>query len=197
MKKRAVFFDRDGTLNDDVGYPKSFDQIRIYSFSYEAVRKAKEAGLLAVIVTNQSGIGRGLLTEKNLSDIHQKLRVSFAAQNVFFDGIYFCPHYALSSSPRYRKDCICRKPEIGMAIRAATDLQIDLKRSYVIGDKVEDILFGINIQASPILVLTGYGQEARQKLEELQVRPSYIAQNVLEAVHWILDEEKKMDAVSE
>jgi len=192
MKKRAVFLDRDGTINKDVGFPDSFDLIEIYPYSYEAVKKINEAGLLAVIVTNQSGIGRGLIREKNLHLIHQKLRDAFAEHNIHFDGIYYCPHYISSSDPRYNKDCLCRKPKPGMALQAAQDLNIDIKRSYMVGDKVEDILFGRNIQAKPILLLTGFGQEALPKLKKKRIVPAYVAPNLLDAVNWILKREKKM-----
>lgn len=191
MKKRAVFLDRDGTINKDVGFPDSFDLIEIYPYSFEAVRKINEAGLLAVIVTNQSGIGRGLIREKNLHLIHQKLTEAFAGQNVHFDGIYYCPHYLPSADSQYNKDCPCRKPNPGMALQAAQDLNIDIKKSYMVGDKVEDILFGLNIQANPILVLTGFGQKSLLKLEERGIKPAYVASDLLDAVNWILMREKK------
>lgn len=193
MKKKAVFLDRDGTINKDVGYPDSFSVIEIYPYSFEAIRKINEIGLLAVIITNQSGVGRGLIVEKNLHDIHRKLRDSFAEWNAHFDGIYYCPHYLLSSTPQYRKDCHCRKPNPGMALQAATDLKIEMKNSYMVGDKVEDILFGLNIQAKSILVLTGYGQESLPKLKKRGIKPAYVAQNLLDAVSWIVKEEKNPD----
>jgi D,D-heptose 1,7-bisphosphate phosphatase len=191
MKKRAVFLDRDGTINKDVGYPNSFSLIKIYPFSFEAIRKINEAGLLAVIVTNQSGVGRGLIVEKSLHDIHRKLKAAFAKHDAHFDGFYYCPHFASSLTPRYRKNCQCRKPNPGMALQAAEDLNIDIKKSYMIGDKVEDILFGLNIQAKPILVLTGFGKKSLQKLKEKGMTPAYAASNLLDAVNWILKIEKK------
>ncbi|NIM58276.1 MAG: HAD-IIIA family hydrolase [Candidatus Aminicenantes bacterium] len=191
MKKRAVFLDRDGTINKDVGYPSSFSMIEIFPYSFEAIKKINDAGLLAVIVSNQSGVGRGLIVEKNLLDIHHKLQASFAKHGAHFDGVYYCPHYRLSSIPRYRKNCGCRKPNPGMGLQAAEDLNIDMNNSYMVGDKVEDILFGRNIQAKPILLLTGFGQEALPKLKKKRVVPAYVAANLLEAVNWILKQEKK------
>jgi D-glycero-D-manno-heptose 1,7-bisphosphate phosphatase len=192
MKKRAVFLDRDGTINKDVGYPSSFSMIEIFPFSFEAIRKINKAGLLAVIVSNQSGVGRGLIIEKNLLDIHQKLKAAFAQHNAHFDGVYYCPHYRLSSIPRYRKNCRCRKPNSGMGLQAAADLNIDMNNSYMVGDKVGDILFGRNIQAKPILLRTGFGQEALPKLKKKRIVPAYVAPNLLDAVNWILKREKKM-----
>jgi len=194
MKKKAVFLDRDGTINKDVGYPGSFSAIEIYPYSFEAVRKLNEAGLATVIVTNQSGIGRGLILEKNLKEIHEKMRALFAQHNAHFDGIYYCPHYLFSPNPEYKDDCQCRKPNPGMADQAAKDLNIDTTQSYIVGDKVEDILFGLNIQAKPILCLTGFGQESLPKLKEKGIKPVYVAQNLLEAVEWILRQEKKEDS---
>lgn len=196
MKKRAVFLDRDGTINKDVGYPNSFQSIEIFPYSFEAVRKINEAGLLAVIVTNQSGVGRELIVETSLMDIHKKLKDVFAKNNAFFDGIYYCPHYLLSSNPEYRKDCTCRKPFPGMALKAATDLNIDVKKSYVVGDKEEDMLFGLNIKAQPVLVLTGFGPESKKRLKEKGIKPAYVASNLLDAVNWILQKEKQENPVS-
>lgn len=191
MKRRAVFLDRDGTINRDVGYPNSYDMVEIYPYSFAAVRKINEAGLLSVIVTNQSGIGRGYIEEKNLLDIHRRMRNDFARHKACIDAIYYCPHYELSEIPEYRKTCSCRKPNPGMAHNAARDLHIDTARSYMIGDKVEDILFGMNIQATSILLLTGYGRRSISKLEEKRIEPAHVAETLKDAVEWILQKEKR------
>lgn len=190
MKKRAVFLDRDGTINEDVGYPSSFEQIKIFPFSFEAIRKINEAGLLAIIVTNQSGISRGFFKEEDLLKIHEKLQEIFKKKGAHFDAIYYCPHYQ-SGGEDSQKNCNCRKPLTGMAKRASKEFNIDLKNSYMIGDKVEDILFGLNIGAKSILVLTGFGKSASFQLKELGIKPAYIAENLLEAVNWILNDIKR------
>ncbi len=190
MKRKAVLIDRDGTINRDVGYPSTYRMIDIYPYSFEAVKKIKQAGFLAVIITNQSGIGRGLIEEKSLLDIHTKLSEEFEQHGVSFDGIYYCPHYVFSKMATYRKDCSCRKPSPGMGKMAAEDLHLDMSSSYMIGDKIEDLLFGINIDATPILVLTGYGQESQKQLKDIGIQPAYIAKNLLEAVEWIIEQEK-------
>jgi len=192
MKQKAVFLDRDGTLNKDVGYPDSFEAIEIYSYSYEAVRRINIAGLLAVVVTNQSGIGRGLIEEETLREIHDKMRDLFIQNDARLDGFYYCPHYIHSMNPIFRKDCSCRKPNPGMALRAAEDLNIMLKESYMVGDKAEDIEFGLNIEATPILLLTGHGQKARRTLSEKSLKPDYVAKNLLDAVDWIIAKEQKI-----
>ncbi|MFQ6069557.1 MAG: D-glycero-beta-D-manno-heptose 1,7-bisphosphate 7-phosphatase [Candidatus Aminicenantales bacterium] len=190
MKKRAVFLDRDGTINVDVGYPNDYNQIDIYPYSFEAIKKLNKAGLLVVIITNQSGVGRGLIRESDLQSIHQKMKEVFASHHAYIDGIYYCPHYVSSTHPAYGKDCTCRKPRPGMAFQAATELEIDLKSSYMVGDKVEDILFGRNIGASPLLVLTGYGQKSLSELREKNIEPAHVAPTLKEAVEWILEKEK-------
>lgn len=192
MKRRAVFLDRDGTLNKDVGYPNSFEAIEVYPYSYEAVRRIKGAGFLAVVVTNQSGIGRGLIEEEKLEDIHQKMLNLFIKNSARLDGVYYCPHYINSVNPEYRKECTCRKPNPGMALKAAEDLNIQLRGSYMVGDKVEDIEFGLNFDATPVLLLTGHGQKALRKLSDKGLQPAYVAKDLLEAVDWILEIDRKI-----
>lgn len=187
MTKRAVFLDRDGTINVDVGYPSRYEQVKIYAFSFEAVRKINAAGFLTVVVTNQSGIGRGFLTEDDLRAIHARMAEEFLAHGARIDAFYFCPHYDLSEIPRYRLDCPCRKPKPEMALRAAADLGLDLSRSYMIGDKVEDVEFGLAAGAAPVLVRTGYGPSAEIRLRERAVSPAAVAGTLLEAVDWILE----------
>jgi D-glycero-D-manno-heptose 1,7-bisphosphate phosphatase len=190
MKRRAIFLDRDGTLNKDVGYPNCFDAIEVYPYSYEAVRRINHSGLLAVVVTNQSGVGRGLIEEKALREIHLKMRDLFDKNNARLDAFYYCPHYINSIDPRYRLDCACRKPNPGMAIKASEDLNIELKGSYMVGDKMEDIEFGFRFDAIPVLLLTGHGQKALRNLPEKGLQPAHVAKNLLEAVDWILKNEE-------
>lgn len=188
--KKAVFLDRDGTLNVELDYPSRFDQINIYPQSYEAVRKINQGGLLAVVLTNQSGVGRGLMSEADLKDIHVRLAAAFLQNHARLDGIYYCPHYVHSDDPLYRQECDCRKPKPGLARQAAAELGIDLAGSYMIGDKTEDILLGLNIGAVPILVLTGYGRKSLTMLRGQNVTPAQVAADVLEAADWILDRER-------
>ena len=191
MKRKAVFLDRDGTLNADAAYASDYEQIAVYPESYEAVKEFNHAGLLTVVVTNQSAVGRGLLTEDGLNDIHSRLRASFAAHGSHLDAIYFCPHYPLSADPRYGKECDCRKPGTALALRAAADLGIDLGSSYIIGDKAEDIIFGMNIRAVPVLVLTGSGRESLAQLREQGLEPAFVAETILQAADWILERERR------
>jgi D-glycero-D-manno-heptose 1,7-bisphosphate phosphatase len=189
VSRRAVFLDRDGTINEDVGYPGRWSQVKIYPWSAAAVRRLNAAGFAVVVVTNQSGVGRGYFTEDDLQEIHGRLVAAFVAEGARIDGIYYCPHYALSDSPAYRQDCPCRKPGPELGLRAAADLDLDLTRSYVVGDKVEDVMFGRALGATAVLVLTGYGAETRQKLAAEGNAAAVVAANLGEAVDWILARE--------
>jgi len=191
MKKRAVFLDRDGTLNEDAGYPGNFGKIAIFPGSFEAVRRFNEAGFLAIVVSNQSGVGRGLFGESEVRDIHAQMAAAFAAMGARLDAFYFCPHFEGSADPRYAAACGCRKPRPGLALQAAADFDIDLARSYMVGDKPDDIAFGRNIGAEPVLVLTGQGRTARRRLSALGLEPGHIAADVLAAARWIIRRERR------
>ena len=143
MKKRAVFFDRDGTINVDVGYPRDFAQVTLFPWSAEAIRRINAAGFVALVVTNQSGVGRGFYSEEELQTLHRRMGAALAAQGARLDAFYYCPHYGYAADPRYRRGCACRKPAPGMAERASRDFGLDLASSYMIGDKVEDVQFGL------------------------------------------------------
>lgn len=190
MTNRAVFLDRDGTINRDVGYPNSYHLIEIYSYSFEAVRQLNQLGFKVIVITNQSGIGRGFIKENELLEIHRRMHHDFLSQQARIEAFYYCPHYRFSADPRYRQDCSCRKPLPGLGFRAAHDWHLDLSRSYMIGDKVEDIEFGLNIGAKPILVLTGYGEKSRTTLQNRGLAPVFIARHLLEAVAWIKRQEQ-------
>ncbi len=157
--KRAVFLDRDGTLNDDVGYPRRFEEIKVFPESFEAVRLLNQADFLVIVVTNQSGIGRGLLTEAELVSIHQKMAALFQERGARIDAFYYCPHWPESFDPRYRQACSCRKPGVGMGEKAALDFQLDLKKCFMIGDKLDDVVFGHRLGLRSVLVLTGQGRQ--------------------------------------
>jgi D-glycero-D-manno-heptose 1,7-bisphosphate phosphatase len=190
MKKRAVFLDRDGTLNEDAGYPGNFGLITIYPASFEAVRRLNAAGLLAIVISNQSGVGRGLFGEAEVKTIHGKMAEAFAAQGARLDAFYYCPHFEGSADPRYAGDCDCRKPKPGLALRAAADFGIDLGRSYMVGDKPDDVAFGRTIGATPVLVLTGRGRDSRRRRRGRNPGPAHVAADVLAAVRWIVRREK-------
>jgi len=181
--RRAVFLDRDGTLNEDTGYPADFSQIHIYPKAFTAVRLLKAAGFAAVVVTHQSGVGRGYFDEAELERLHRRFEAEFARRGAPLDAIYSCPHAADVTG----EACDCAKPLPDLALRAARDLGLDLRASFMVGDKAVDVLFGRAIGAAPVLVLTGYGRAASAELAAQGVRPAHTAAGILEAAAWIIE----------
>ncbi|HXG86244.1 MAG TPA: D-glycero-beta-D-manno-heptose 1,7-bisphosphate 7-phosphatase [Pyrinomonadaceae bacterium] len=171
MKNSAVFIDRDGTLIEEANYLVRPEQLKLFPFAAEAIRLLNENGFLVLLITNQSGIGRGFFDENALREIHEKLDSDLAEQNAKIDQIYFCPH-----SPN--DDCDCRKPKTGMIRQATGDFSIDLENSWTIGDKTIDVETGFNAGTKTALVLTGYGIAEKEKLNE---KPDLVAENLLEA----------------
>lgn len=186
--RKAVFLDRDGTLNEDTGYPADLRQVHIYPEAFEAVRRLGRAGFATVVVTHQSGIGRGYFEAADLDRLHAGFLEEFARRGAPLEAIYSCPH---DPDDPAGAACPCAKPRPGLGLRAARDLGLDLGASYMIGDKPADVLFGLNIGAAPVLVRTGYGRLASSRLAALGVRPAHTAAGVLEAAAWILEREKR------
>ncbi len=175
--KPAVFLDRDGTINEDVGYPRRLEEIRIFPESFKAVRLLNEVGFYVIVITNQSAIGRGLMTEKDLQVIHSQMKEIFLSQGARIDAFYYCPHWINSSDPTYSLACSCRKPGIALGQKAAFEFNLDLKKSFTIGDKLEDILFGHRLGTKSILVLTGEGHRSYQNLNWLRERIELIGKS--------------------
>jgi D,D-heptose 1,7-bisphosphate phosphatase len=193
-KRRAVLLDRDGTLNQDVGYPGHWSQVRIYPYSFDAVRKLRRAGLAAVVVTNQSGVGRGFFTEEDLGTLHREFAAAFKKRRAALDGIFYCPHFSLEAPATGEGACSCRKPNPTLGLRAAAELGLDLRESYMVGDKMADILFGFNLGAVPVLVLTGYGRQSLRDLGRARIRPAHVAENFAAAADWIVRREKRVSS---
>lgn len=185
MSRPAVFLDRDGTITREVDYLRDVRQLRLLPGAAGAIARLNKAGLAVVILTNQSGIARGLLTEEGLSRIHQELERRLARHGASVDAIHYCPHHPKATVAKYRRDCDCRKPAAGLLRRAAEGLDLDLARSFVIGDRARDLAPGRSAGCRIVLVRTGYGaQEAREWSETW--RPDRVAANLAAAVNWIL-----------
>ena len=183
----AVFIDRDGTLNEEVGYVNHPRRLRLLPRSAEAIRRLNRSGLKAVMVTNQSGVARGYFSEEVLHAVNEALVSQLKAEGAYLDGLYVCVHHPTEGEPPYRARCDCRKPEPGLLHRAAADLGLDLSRSWVVGDKISDVVTGRRVGASPILVLTGYGLgEWEHRRSRWPTEPDHVAGDLLEAVEWIL-----------
>lgn len=188
MGQRGVFLDRDGTMIEEVEYLTDVDQLKLIDGAVEAIRLLNNADYKVVMITNQSGIAKGYLTEAQLQIIHAELEKMLRKNNVSIDGIYYCPHHPDAEVEAYKADCQCRKPKPGMLKQAAKDLDIDLKNSFVIGDKLSDLGAGDAAGCRKILVRTGYGMEMEKDLPNASVQADYIADNVLEAAKWILSQ---------
>jgi D-glycero-D-manno-heptose 1,7-bisphosphate phosphatase len=156
-KNRAVFLDRDGTVNVEVQYLNKVEDFHFIPGVPEALKRLKEAGFLLVVVTNQSGIGRGIYDEAALQKVHEHMHAELGKLGVTVDACYFCPHHPKHALGDYLKECACRKPLPGMLHQAADDLDIDLASSFMIGDKLMDVQAGINAGCTSLMVLTGYG----------------------------------------
>lgn len=152
---KAIFLDRDGTINIDHGYVHQIDDFEFIEGSINALKKLKEMGYLLVLVTNQSGIARGYFTEEQFLRLTEWMDWSLAEQGVDFDGIYYCPHHP-DGKGEFKEDCLCRKPKPGMLLDAMKALNIDPQQSIMVGDKIEDIKAGINAKVKiNVLVRTG------------------------------------------
>lgn len=171
-KQKAVFLDRDGTLCEEVNYLSRPEDLRLFSFSAEAVKLLNDNGFLVILITNQSGIARGFFDENTLHEIHSKLTKELAESDAKLDAIYFCPHNSTDN-------CDCRKPKTGMIKRAKQDFLLDLENSWIIGDKTIDVETGLNAHLKTALVLTGYGKSEVGKLKK---KPDLIANNLLQSV---------------
>lgn len=185
--KPAVFLDRDGTINEQMGYINHIDRFHLLDGVADAIRRLNIAGIPVVVVTNQSGLARGYFPESLLNEVHRRMELLLAEDNAHVDGIYVCPHHPEAREERFRVDCDCRKPKNGLFVRAAGELGLDLGRSYVVGDRWSDLKAAACCGAKGILVLTGYGRGDLAYIGPQQrIQPHYVAENLLEAVDWIL-----------
>lgn len=189
MKKPAVFLDRDGTINEQMGYINHESRFHLLSGAAEAIRKLNRAGIPVVVVTNQSGLARGYFPESLLDKVHETMEKELAEKGAHVDAIYICPHHPEAGREELRANCNCRKPKKGLFVRAAEDMGLDLSRSYVVGDRWSDLVAAENCGAAGILVLTGYGRgELKYVGESQMVQPVRVAEDLEAAANWILED---------
>ncbi|MBP7415631.1 MAG: HAD family hydrolase [Pyrinomonadaceae bacterium] len=174
MKKPAIFLDRDGTLIEEVNFLSRVEDLRLFPFTAEAVKLLKDRGYLVIVVTNQSGIGRGIYTANDMHAIHAQIQIEL---DNAIDAFYFCPHLPDTG-------CKCRKPGLGMIESAIADFDIALEGSWMVGDKKIDVETGLAGNLSTALVLTGYGLEHQVLLE---TAPAIISTDLREAVKSIVN----------
>ena len=180
-----MFLDRDGTMIEDVGYLDRLEQIAFFPWTIDAVRALNRAGLPVVVITNQSGIARGIFTEAFVDEAHRTVSAHLQAGGDRVDAYYYCPHHPRGTLERYAMRCDCRKPAPGLIERAARDLGLDPARSFMVGDKWLDVGAARAAGARAILVRTGFGavQETRP---EPDLTADVIVDNLAAAVSWIL-----------
>ncbi|WP_299442214.1 HAD family hydrolase [uncultured Rhodospira sp.] len=142
LARPAAFFDRDGTLNVDVDYGHRPDQITWLDGAVEALRRLNEAGWWVFVVTNQSGVARGLFDEAAVDRLHDWMAADLARQGAHVDAFYYCPHHATKGIGRYRIECDCRKPAPGLLLRAMAEYPVDVRRSFMLGDRMRDVEAG-------------------------------------------------------
>ena len=190
-KKPAVFLDRDGTLIRDAEYLSDPSQIRFYPSTVKALGLLKKNGYSLFVVTNQSGVARGYFPEKRVGQIHRKIQSFLVSRGAGVDGFFYCPHYVGGKVKSFAKPCACRKPKTGMVRQAAKAFPVDLRRSYVVGDKKDDLLLAANAGLqSGVLVKTGQGRKTLAGLTSLEKSRTVAVPDVLAAARWILRNER-------
>ncbi len=184
MSNRAVFLDRDGTLNEDPGYLDDPGKVKLLPFVGEILSRLKnEFNYFLFVISNQSGIARGLITAKQVDRVNEKINILLKEFNVSIDKFYYCPFHPDFSTA---EECSCRKPSIEMVEKAVKEFEIDLSKSFFIGDSTADIECGMNAGIKTILVKTGYGRETLYMLQKENKIPNFIAENFLDAGNFIM-----------
>ncbi len=187
MTRPAVFLDRDGTINEQMGYINHESRFHLLPRAAEAIRLLNEQRIPAVVVTNQSGLARGYFPEELLDLVHARMKEGLAEHGAHVDGIYICPHHPEAKVAHLRAACDCRKPKTGLLVRAAADLDLDLSRSFVIGDRWSDLKCAAACNATPVLVLTGYGRGDYRYIGPREtVVPTHVAEDLYDAVLWVI-----------
>ena len=174
MTHKAVFLDRDGTINEEVSYLSKIEQLKIIPRAAEAIRLLNDNGFKVIIITNQSGVARNYFSEDALRRINEHLMAELSKEGATVHAVYYCPHH-----PDF--ECACRKPNTGNIEKAAMEHDLDLSHSYMVGDTMRDMETGFNAKLRTILVLTGYGEEERDKYRDNPRQPDFVAQDLYDA----------------
>jgi D-glycero-D-manno-heptose 1,7-bisphosphate phosphatase len=194
VAKPAVFLDRDGVLNQEAGYLHQVEDLHLIPGAAQAVRLLNDHELFCCLISNQSGPARDYYSLDHVEALHERLQTLLTAEaEAALDALYYCPYLSPCAggiNPDFTAWSTWRKPNTGMLIAAAWDYDLDLKASIVVGDKATDIDLAHNAGAKGILVQTGYGKAVTEGTYQHQTTPNYIAENLLDAVQWILQLEK-------
>ena len=195
MKRPALFMDRDGTVSEEVGYVNHPSRFRLFPYTADAIKLLNENGWLAIVVTNQAGVARGYFAEDIIVQVHDRLRGDLENAAARLDAIYYCAHHPSVGEPPYRLDCDCRKPKTGLIERATADFEIDLERSWMVGDRYGDLELAQNAGLHSAFVLSGYGRgEWEYQRGSWTLEPEVVAEDLLEAVKIIIDRDARATA---
>ncbi len=181
----GVFLDRDGTINEEVDFLSSSNELHLIDGAARAIHEANRMGFKVIVITNQSGIARGFLTEEQLLKMHDNLAELLNKLGAHIDAIYYCPHHPELGEPPYRTLCDCRKPNTGMLQQGVKQFHINLAKSFVIGDRMIDVQTAHAAGATSVLVLTGYGNAELELCRASNLHIDFIAQNLEEAMHFV------------
>ena len=185
--RRAVFLDRDGTIVEEAGYPDSLERLVFFPFTVDAVRTLNDGGFAVVVVTNQSGIARGIVPESFVAEAHRYIADRMQAGGARIDAFYYCRHHPDAIDPSLRGPCDCRKPQPGLLRRAAADLGLDVARSFVVGDRWKDLGAAQAVGARGVLVRTGVGRDEEPQ-HGARIPGSVVVDDLAAAAAWILQQ---------
>ncbi len=183
MSRRAVFLDRDGTINEEVHYLRRAEDVRLLPGAGQAIARLNAAGLAVVVVSNQSGLARGYFDEADLASVQIRLNRLLAEQGARVDAYYFCPHHPEGAVEHYALACDCRKPAPGLVLQAAREMGLELAGSYMVGDRLRDVACGKNAGLTSIMVRCGQDDGEPRPEDE---KPDLVADDLAQAVDWIL-----------
>ncbi len=185
LLRPAVFLDRDGTIIDDVGYLDAIDKIAFFPWTVDAIRMLNRAGFPVVVITNQSGVARGIFTESFVDETHRAISARLAAGGAHVDAYYYCPHHPDGRVAAFASECDCRKPGRALVDRAAADLGLDPARSFMVGDRWIDVALGHAMGGRGMLVRTGVGA-GEEAHPVAGVAADAVVDNLAAAASWIL-----------
>ncbi len=187
----AVFLDRDGTIIREVDYLSRLEEIEILPGAAEAILKLNRRQIPVILITNQSGVARGKISEEFVNRSHLLLNRLLAQKGAHIDDFFYCPHHPDVGRAPYRKTCNCRKPAPGLLFQASSRYHLKLEKSFVIGDKLIDVALAHKVKARGILVKTGYGDQESKLIETSGINPEMICRDLNEAIDWVLNIRKE------
>lgn len=188
---KAVFLDRDGTINVEKNYLYDIEEFEFLPQVFEALKILQDAGYLLIIVTNQSGIGRGFYSEEDFAKLNQWMLGILEKHGIQIQQVYYCPHHPKALIKKYRKDCECRKPNIGMYLNAVKDFQIALEKSYVIGDKIRDCAVCKTTECRGFLIENNEKKEIIEAVKRKEYLRVGYAKNLYDAALKITNSESR------